>query len=207
MEFDLARVEKGELALEKFMLSVAEAIDRMIEELRSFEQAHGKSPLALAPSGSARKAGGSAKKASTRTAKHEHRTSILRVDSHDGLASQVEEKKTSKTQQGPEGFAQSNIESRTANLDLGVCPSCGGMVIEGKKGYGCANWRSGCRFVVWKSPICGKVLTPSQMKSLLKKGKTPLIKGFKSKNGKSFSAYLTWEDRENGTLKFEFAKT
>ncbi|MHB1407399.1 MAG: DNA topoisomerase, partial [Desulfitobacteriaceae bacterium] len=206
MEFDLAGVEKGELALEKFMLSVAEAIDRMIEELRSFEQAHGKSPLALAPSGSARKAGGSAKKAFTRTAKHEHRTSILRVDSHDGLASQVEEKKTSIAPRGPEGFSQSNLESRTSNLDLGVCPSCGGMVIEGKKGYGCANWRSGCRFVVWKSPICGKVLTPSQMKSLLKKGKTPLIKGFKSKRGKSFAAFLTWEDQANGTLKFEFAQ-
>lgn len=165
MEFDLARVEKGELALEKFMLTVAEAIDHMIEELRSFERAHGKSPLAHAPSD------------------------------------------TSKAQRGPKESSQSNLVPRTSNIDLGACPSCGGMVIEGKKGYGCANWRAGCRFVVWKNTICGKVLTPSQMKSLLKRGKTPLIKGFKSKNGKSFAAYLTWEDRENGTLKFEFAKT
>ena len=33
---------------------------------------------------------------------------------------------------------------------LGRCPRCGGAVVEGKLGYGCSNYRSGCRFVIWK---------------------------------------------------------
>jgi DNA topoisomerase-3 len=78
-------------------------------------------------------------------------------------------------------------------------------VIEGQKGYGCSNWKSGCGFVLWKTPICGKVLTKTQVKSLLKKGKTSLLKGFKSKNGQSFAAHLVWEDAAGGKLKFEFA--
>lgn len=48
-------------------------------------------------------------------------------------------------------------------------------------------------------------MTKTQVKSLLKKGKTSLIKGFKSKNGQSFAAHLAWEDAASGKLKFEFA--
>lgn len=33
---------------------------------------------------------------------------------------------------------------------LGVCPRCGGSVIEGKSGYGCSNFKNGCKFVIWK---------------------------------------------------------
>ncbi|MGI1660068.1 MAG: DNA topoisomerase [Desulfitobacterium sp.] len=89
---------------------------------------------------------------------------------------------------------------------LGICPSCGGGVVEREKGYGCQNWQTGCPFIVWKNSICGKVLTPTQVKSLLDKGKTPLIQGFRSKNGKSFQAYLVWENPSTGKLRFEFEK-
>ncbi len=33
---------------------------------------------------------------------------------------------------------------------LGTCPRCGGRVVESKLGFGCASYRSGCRFVIWK---------------------------------------------------------
>lgn len=89
---------------------------------------------------------------------------------------------------------------------LGICPSCGGGIVEREKGYGCQNWQTGCPFIVWKNSICGKVLTPTQVKSLLEKGKTPLIKGFRSKTGKSFAAYLVWENPSTGKLRFEFEK-
>lgn len=183
MEFNLSKVEKGEMALEGYMTDVEEAIRRIIEELRAYERQFGKTPLSLAPSKKAVVKGkgdgpGKGQKRSAHTRGH--------VTDQDGETEKPEKKPTS----GPEG--------------LGVCPRCGGMIIEGQKGYGCSNWREGCKFVVWKTPICGKVLTPSQMKSLLKKGKTPLIKGFKSKSGKVFQAYLIWEDAANGKLKFEF---
>jgi len=87
---------------------------------------------------------------------------------------------------------------------LGKCPNCGGKVVVGPKSYSCENRRQGCQFALWKTPICGKVLTPAQVKSLLKKGKTNLIKGFRSQKGKSFAAYLVWEEAAKGKLKFEF---
>lgn len=76
---------------------------------------------------------------------------------------------------------------------LGKCPLCGKDVIEGKKGYGCRGFREGCKFIIWKE-ISGKKLTPLQMKSLLEKGKTGIIKGFKSKRGGKFDAGLQLKD-------------
>jgi len=86
---------------------------------------------------------------------------------------------------------------------LGACPLCGGSVIEGKKGYGCSNWREAdgaCRFVIWKK-IAGKKITESMAKTLLKKGVTRELKGFKNKAGKKFNARLKIE---NGQARFDF---
>ena len=183
MEFNLSKVEKGELTIEQYMADVEEAIGRIIEELRSFEHKHGKTPLALAPSG---KVQGAGKEDGPKTTR----------------------KKLNKDQDSAKVDREIIVKGKSTVEEnaLGLCPKCGGDVIEGQKGFGCASWRKGCRFVVWKDPICGKVLTPNQIKNLLKKGKTPLIKGFKSKSGKSFDAYLTWEDPAEAKLKFEFEK-
>ncbi|MCU0573773.1 MAG: DNA topoisomerase 3 [Syntrophobacteraceae bacterium] len=78
---------------------------------------------------------------------------------------------------------------------IGKCPRCGGRVIEGKKGYGCANWRpenGKCSFVIWKV-VAGKTLTRKAVTDLLKKGETALLRGFKSRSGKKFSARLRLE--------------
>jgi len=189
MEFNLSRVERGELTIERYMADVEKAITGIIGELRSFERKNGKIPLALAPSLRDRGAG---------------KGEVAKTD---------RQMKPRRGQVSPKATGESAIEKKPIVKDrvelseitkLGLCPKCGGDVIEGQKGYGCASWRNGCRFVVWKEPICGKVLTPNQMKSLLKKGKTPLIKGFKSKSGKPFAAYLIWEDSAEAKLKFLF---
>lgn len=81
---------------------------------------------------------------------------------------------------------------------LGKCPRCGGDVIEGKKGYGCANWREQhgkCSFVIWKV-IAGKALSRKTVEDLLKKGETRLLKGFSSKSGKRFAARLKLEGED-----------
>lgn len=86
---------------------------------------------------------------------------------------------------------------------LGGCPLCGGPVIEGKKGYGCSNWRDadgGCRFVIWKT-IAKKKITESMAKTLLKKGVTRELKGFESRAGKKFNTRLKIE---NGKVVFDF---
>ncbi|MCX8525684.1 topoisomerase C-terminal repeat-containing protein [Chryseobacterium formosus] len=53
--------------------------------------------------------------------------------------------------------------------------------------------------------VCGKLLTVNDIQLLVEKGKTSLIKGMKSKAGKSFDAYMILNDA--GDSSFEFEKT
>lgn len=83
---------------------------------------------------------------------------------------------------------------------LGIdCPVCGKPMTINKWGYGCSGWRDGCKFGI--GVICGKKLTENQARILVTKKKTPLIKGFTSKAGKSFDAYLVLDGKD---IKFEF---
>lgn len=90
---------------------------------------------------------------------------------------------------------------------LGKCPNCGSDVVEGKKGFGCANWKSGCKFVVWKEDAFLKTLqvTPSAqtIKRLLENGEVYSTQ-FVSKKGKKFSAYLRYEKTVNEETKQVF---
>ena len=71
-----------------------------------------------------------------------------------------------------------------------TCPKCRqGQIIEGQRGFGCNRYREGCDFVVWKE-VAGKKLTAKQIHTLIAKGKTGVIKGFKSKKGHKFDARL-----------------
>jgi len=72
---------------------------------------------------------------------------------------------------------------------VGKCPNCGGEVVRNKYGYGCKQYKSGCKFKVG-GVICGRVISVSNVRMLLEKGFTSKIVGFKSKNGKSFDAVL-----------------
>ena len=51
--------------------------------------------------------------------------------------------------------------------------------------------------------FCGKAIATEQVIKLIEKGKTSLIKGFKSKAGKEFDAYLV-VDKTAKKIKFEF---
>ena len=82
-----------------------------------------------------------------------------------------------------------------AETAIGKCPLCGSEVVEQKQSYRCGNWRSGCPVTIWKT-IAHKRVTPRMAKTLLEKGQTPLLKGFKSKTGKTFSARLKLVDGE-----------
>jgi len=84
-----------------------------------------------------------------------------------------------------------------------VCPICGKELRKQKWGYGCAGYKEGCKFSVGE--ICGKTITDSQVKSLVIKGKTSVIKGFKAKSGNTFDASLVL-DKNTGKINFEFSK-
>lgn len=55
---------------------------------------------------------------------------------------------------------------------LGVCPVCGGSVVENSKGFGCVNYRSGCKFAIWKNDrylsSLKKVPSAAMVRKLLK---------------------------------------
>jgi DNA topoisomerase-3 len=86
-------------------------------------------------------------------------------------------------------------------LQLGKCPKCEGEIKDFPKSYSCSRWKEGCGFTIWKF-VAKKKLSESQVKSLIQNGKTSLIKGFKSKAGKSFDATLILN--KEGKVEFQF---
>ncbi|MGG3451156.1 type IA DNA topoisomerase [Domibacillus aminovorans] len=104
------------------------------------------------------------------------------------------------------------VTQRKTNEVLGKCPVCGHDVIEGQKGFGCSNWKSGCKFVIWKNDkfltAMKKKPTKTMVKSLLKNGVVK-VKGLTSKKGNKFDAMLKYEknaDNDYFSWKMEFDK-
>ena len=94
--------------------------------------------------------------------------------------------------------------------EIGKCPICGNAVIEGEKGFGCTNWKNGCKYTIWKDDkyiaSFGKTVTKEMVELLLKNGKVG-FRNLKSKKGNTFSAYFRYEkNEETGYLnwKIEF---
>lgn len=101
---------------------------------------------------------------------------------------------------------------RKPNEVIGKCPVCGHAVIEGQKGFGCSNWKNGCKFVIWKNDkflaTMKKKPTKTMVKALLKNGVAP-VKGLTSKKGNKFDANLRYEKNDENdyfSWKMEFDK-
>lgn len=93
------------------------------------------------------------------------------------------------------------VKKQQDKMVIGNCPLCKeGKVIDKSTFYGCSNYSDGCSFTISKT-ISKKKLTEKVIKTLLEKGETSKIKGFKSKSGKDFEARLKLE---NGSIKFSF---
>ncbi|GGA87404.1 type IA DNA topoisomerase [Ornithinibacillus halotolerans] len=106
----------------------------------------------------------------------------------------------------------SSTSSKSSNEVLGACPNCGGKIIEGRKGFGCSNWKKGCKFVIWKNDkylaALKKKPTKTMVKAILKNQKA-FVKGLTSKQGKKFNAYLSYEKNPNNdyySWSMEFEK-
>jgi DNA topoisomerase-3 len=90
--------------------------------------------------------------------------------------------------------------SKGARPALGTCPLCGSEVVEQPRSYGCIRWRDGCKFAIWKE-MAGKPISPSTARALLRRGRSPLLKGFRSRSGRTFEARLKLEE---GAVRFDF---
>jgi DNA topoisomerase-3 len=81
---------------------------------------------------------------------------------------------------------------------VGECPLCGSAVVERPKSYSCSQ--ASCDLVVWKT-VAKKRIGIRATRALLTKGQTSVLKGFKSKRGKSFDARLVLK---GGKVEMEF---
>ncbi|WP_043933664.1 type IA DNA topoisomerase [Bacillus sp. EB01] len=105
-----------------------------------------------------------------------------------------------KIKAGEATILQEVKRERKSAEALGKCPECSeGSIIEGFKGFGCSNWKSGCKFVVWKNDkflaALKKKPTVTMVKSILKNGYAN-VKGLTSKKGTKFDAILRYEKNE-----------
>ena len=97
--------------------------------------------------------------------------------------------------------ASDNQASKTELNRLAVkCPSCDSELVLTAKACNC----TGCKFRIWLE-YRGKKLTQKQIETIISKGKSGEIKGFKSKkNDTTYSMFITLANKETGELGFEY---
>lgn len=105
------------------------------------------------------------------------------------------------------------VSLTTPLVEVGTCPRCGAVLHAHKNSFQCStntfdkvdhHLVSGCGYFLNRT-IAAKKLSDSQAKTLFTKGKSALIKGFKSKKGNTFSAYLVLTD--SGECRFKFPQS
>ncbi|WP_084243949.1 type IA DNA topoisomerase [Planomicrobium okeanokoites] len=93
------------------------------------------------------------------------------------------------------------VEMVNSKDAIALCPRCKkGSIVSSRGFFSCTEYANGCK-QSFPATFLKKRLTAKTIEYLCTKGKTPVMKGFVSKNGKKFSAKLILED---GKLKMEF---
>lgn len=103
----------------------------------------------------------------------------------------------------PKSAPAASNEAPSVRSPLGRCPrpGCDGHIIEGRKGYGCANFKTGCSYVIWKE-FAGKQISHAMLKSLLLQGKTQVL-SFKNEDGSTYKGRLVLAAGGNGQLSVQ----
>lgn len=91
-----------------------------------------------------------------------------------------------------------NAYSHSETLNA-VCPNCSKPVLLTAKTAHC----SACDFKLWLK-LAGKTLTKTQVEAIISKRRSTEIRGFISKAGKTFSAFVVLESTNTGKVMFEF---
>jgi DNA topoisomerase III len=92
----------------------------------------------------------------------------------------------------------------TKSEPLAKCPICGGKVFATETNYVCEKSQADkrpCKFKVGKV-ILQQQVEPEQLKKLADTGRTDVLKGFISKSGRPFPAYLILDDQNKVTFEF-----
>lgn len=87
---------------------------------------------------------------------------------------------------------------------VGVCPRCGGAVMEGKKGFFCEGRE--CGFALWKEnrffTAKKKKLTKAVASALLKEGRVPMSGLYSEKTGRTYDAVVMLDDTGGKYVNF-----
>ncbi len=109
-------------------------------------------------------------------------------------------------QKVPDTFAGSDIKKHADKIEsdsmVGKCPQCNNNILDKGVFYGCSGYSDGCKFSLPKK-WSKKTIPKKNIKELLEKKESSLIKGFKSKKDTPFDAKLKLTD--NFKLEFVFA--
>ena len=84
------------------------------------------------------------------------------------------------------------------SLNYGNCPLCSKLVIKGKTGYGCSDWKNGCKFRFHANQF-GTELKEKEVRSLLFNGKLPYPQKLTDPEGKEIHGYIIM-DKTSGEL-------
>ncbi len=103
-----------------------------------------------------------------------------------------------------------STKSTSSNISLGVCPACKlGKVLEGPKNFYCSEYKSGCKFGLFKEDILmkkfKKKITKTMVSSLIK-NQIVTVKGMTSlKTNTKFDGNIRLKKSSNGYWGWEFA--
>lgn len=133
----------------------------------------------------------------------EFETKLSKVNSGELTKEQFIQDIISQIRMNIERFKKEAPEKAMPHESIGVCPICGREMTESKKSWYCSGYYNNgqCNFTIWKK-VLEKNISDSDAKALLENGKSSLIKGFKSSQGRTFSAYLAIKD--DNTIGLEF---
>ena len=88
---------------------------------------------------------------------------------------------------------------------VGICPRCGGSVLENKKGFCCSN--KACDFAIWKESkfftAKKKTITKSLVKELLENVKVTLKGCYSEKTGKKYDCVVLLDDTGGKYVNFK----
>ena len=104
-------------------------------------------------------------------------------------------------QQVLSGSSSQKNESKPQLEPICRCPNCNNFIVEGKIAFGCSNYKNGCKVAIYYNALeklGKKTISKTLAIQLLTKGKTTSkVKGFKSKSGKEYEAYVTYKYQPN----------
>lgn len=174
LEKTLSDIEKEKFNKQDFLKLVFEFVAKAVEDIKRDK------PIILKDCTDKSKIYGNKKAASVEK-------KVSNKDDKTEKKIRVKKEETVKT----EGYGE-----KTKVETYGKCPVCGHPIIEGQRGFGCSNWKNGCKFVIWKEDeffkSINKKLTKTMVKKLLKDGRIEIkdigtISYVKSTQGNSFS--------------------